>query len=37
MPALHGTRIELIDLAEAVAELRTVPLEDYEEFSALFG
>jgi ATP-dependent phosphofructokinase / diphosphate-dependent phosphofructokinase len=37
MPALHGTRIELIGLAEAVAELRTVPLEDYEEFSALFG
>jgi ATP-dependent phosphofructokinase / diphosphate-dependent phosphofructokinase len=37
MPALHGTRIELIRLAEAVAELRTVPLEDYEEFSALFG
>jgi ATP-dependent phosphofructokinase / diphosphate-dependent phosphofructokinase len=37
MPAIHGTRIELIDLAEAVGELRTVPLEDYEEFSALFG
>ena len=37
MPALHGTRIELIGLAEAVAELRTVPLEDYEEFSPLFG
>jgi len=37
MPALHGTRIELVELAEAVSELRTVPLEDYEEFSALFG
>jgi ATP-dependent phosphofructokinase / diphosphate-dependent phosphofructokinase len=37
MPALHGTRIELVPLAEAVAELRTVPLEDYEAFGALFG
>ena len=37
MVALRGTRIELIPLAEAVAELRTVPLEDYEAFSALFG
>ena len=37
MPALHGTRIELVPLADAVAELRTVPLADYEEFSALFG
>jgi ATP-dependent phosphofructokinase / diphosphate-dependent phosphofructokinase len=30
MPALHGTRIELVALAEAVSELRTVPPEDYE-------
>jgi len=37
MPALQGTRIELIALAEAVGELRTVPLADYETFSALFG
>jgi phosphofructokinase-like protein len=37
MPALHGTRIELIALEEAVAELRTVPISDYEEFAALFG
>jgi ATP-dependent phosphofructokinase / diphosphate-dependent phosphofructokinase len=37
MPALRGTRIELIGLGEAVGELRTVPPEDYEEFSALFG
>ena len=29
MPALKGTRIELIPLAEAVAELRTVPPEDF--------
>jgi len=37
MVALRGTRIELVPLADAVAELRTVPLEDYEAFSALFG
>ena len=37
MVSLRGTRIELVPLAEAVAELRTVPLEDYEAFSALFG
>jgi 6-phosphofructokinase 1 len=37
MPALHGTRIELHPLADAVAELRTVPIEDYEAFSALLG
>jgi 6-phosphofructokinase 1 len=37
MPALRGTRIELVPLAEAVASLRTVPPEDYEVFSPLFG
>jgi 6-phosphofructokinase 1 len=37
MPALRGTRIELQPLADAVAELRTVPIEDYEAFSALLG
>jgi phosphofructokinase-like protein len=37
MPALQGTRIELVPLADAVAELRTVPLSDYEAFNALFG
>jgi phosphofructokinase-like protein len=37
MPALRGTRIEFVPLAEAVAELRTVPIEDYEAFSVLFG
>ncbi|HYU60285.1 MAG TPA: 6-phosphofructokinase [Solirubrobacterales bacterium] len=37
MPALRGTRIELVPLADAVAELRTVPPSDYDEFSALFG
>src|SRR6476659_58690 len=30
MPALRGTRIELVALNEAVAQLRTVPPEDYE-------
>jgi ATP-dependent phosphofructokinase / diphosphate-dependent phosphofructokinase len=29
MPALRGTRIELVPLAEAVAELRTVTPEEY--------
>ena len=29
MPALRGTRIELVPLNDAVAELRTVPPEDY--------
>ena len=29
MPALHGTRIELVALAEAVAELHTVSPEDF--------
>ena len=37
MPALRGTRIELVPLAEAVAELRTVPAEDYEAAAAFFG
>src|ERR671931_267228 len=29
MPALRGTRIELVALSDAVAKLRTVPPEDY--------
>jgi ATP-dependent phosphofructokinase / diphosphate-dependent phosphofructokinase len=37
MVSLRGNRIELVSLAEAVAGLRTVPLEDYEAFAALFG
>jgi ATP-dependent phosphofructokinase / diphosphate-dependent phosphofructokinase len=37
MVSLRGTRIDVVPLSEAVAELRTVPLEDYEAFSALFG
>jgi 6-phosphofructokinase 1 len=37
MASLRGQRIELVPLAEAVAELRTVPPEDYEAASAFFG
>ncbi len=37
MPAVHGTRIELVRLADAVSELRTVPVEDYEVAEAFFG
>jgi 6-phosphofructokinase 1 len=37
MTALHGTRIELVPLAEAVAQLRTVPIEEYERYGVLFG
>jgi len=37
MPALRGTRIELIALKEAVATLRTVPPEDYEAAEVFFG
>jgi 6-phosphofructokinase 1 len=37
MPALKGTRIELVPLAEAVLQLRTVPPEDYTAAEAFFG
>jgi ATP-dependent phosphofructokinase / diphosphate-dependent phosphofructokinase len=37
MPALRGTRIELVPLSDAVAELRTVPVEDYEAAQTFFG
>ena len=37
MAALRGTAIELAPLAEAVADLKTVPPQDYEVFEALFG
>jgi phosphofructokinase-like protein len=37
MPALRGTRIELVPLQEAVADLRTVPVEDYEAAETFFG
>jgi 6-phosphofructokinase len=37
LPALKGTRIELVPLSEAVAQLRTVPPEDYAAAEAFFG
>jgi 6-phosphofructokinase 1 len=37
MPSLRGTRIELVPLADAVAELRTVPPEAYAEAETFFG
>jgi ATP-dependent phosphofructokinase / diphosphate-dependent phosphofructokinase len=37
MSALRGARIELVQLEEAVAELRTVPPEDYEQAAVFFG
>jgi phosphofructokinase-like protein len=37
MPALRGSRIELVPLSEAVAGLRTVPVEDYEAAETFFG
>jgi 6-phosphofructokinase 1 len=37
MPALRGQRIELVALAEAVAALRTVPVEEYELAETFFG
>jgi 6-phosphofructokinase 1 len=37
MPALRGTRIVLVQLAEAVASLRTVPDVDYESAATFFG
>ena len=37
MPALHGTRVELVPLREAVAKLRTVPPEDFEVAEPFLG
>jgi ATP-dependent phosphofructokinase / diphosphate-dependent phosphofructokinase len=37
MTALHATEIELVPLAAAVADVRTVPVEEYERFGVLFG
>jgi ATP-dependent phosphofructokinase / diphosphate-dependent phosphofructokinase len=37
MPALIGTRIELVALGDAVAKLRLVPEEDYAAAAAFFG
>jgi ATP-dependent phosphofructokinase / diphosphate-dependent phosphofructokinase len=37
MAALRGTDIELVALADAVADVRTVPPEEYARFGVLFG
>jgi ATP-dependent phosphofructokinase / diphosphate-dependent phosphofructokinase len=37
MPALRGTRVELVPLSGAVANLRTVPDEEYEAAETFFG
>jgi phosphofructokinase-like protein len=37
MAALRSMRIEMVDLADAVRELRTVPDEDYAAAAAFFG
>jgi ATP-dependent phosphofructokinase / diphosphate-dependent phosphofructokinase len=37
MPALRGTRVELVPLQEAVAKLRLVPPEEYAAAAAFFG
>ena len=37
MPALRGTRIQLVALSEAVADLRTVAPEDYAAAEVFFG
>jgi 6-phosphofructokinase 1 len=37
MAALHSTEIKLVALADAVAEVRRVPVEEYERYGVLFG
>jgi 6-phosphofructokinase 1 len=37
MTALHATEIKLVALADAVAEVRRVPVEEYERYGVLFG
>ncbi len=37
MVALRSTNIELVALSDAVSELRTVPVEEYERYGVLFG
>src|SRR5205823_1245846 len=37
MPALRGTRIELVPLSDAVEELRTVPPEEFEVAAPFMG
>ena len=37
MTALRATRIELVAMAEAVAEVRRVPVDEYRRYGVLFG
>jgi ATP-dependent phosphofructokinase / diphosphate-dependent phosphofructokinase len=37
MTALRSTQIELVALTDAVAEVRRVPVEEYERYGVLFG
>jgi phosphofructokinase-like protein len=37
MTALHGTEIKLVRLTDAVAQLRVVPVAEYERYGVLFG
>ena len=37
MTALRSTEIELVALSAAVAEVRRVPVEEYERYGVLFG
>ncbi|HTX47352.1 MAG TPA: 6-phosphofructokinase [Solirubrobacteraceae bacterium] len=37
MTALHSTEIELVELADAVAAVRHVPVEEYRRYGVLFG
>jgi 6-phosphofructokinase 1 len=37
MAALRSTNVEMVPLADAVAEVRHVPVEEYERFDVLFG
>jgi hypothetical protein len=37
MTAVRSTKIELVTLADAVAEAHRVPLEEYERYQMLFG
>jgi hypothetical protein len=37
MAALCSNAIELVSLADAVAEVRRVPTAEYESFGVLFG
>jgi phosphofructokinase-like protein len=37
MTALHATEIRLVELADAVAEVRRVPVDEYERYGVLLG